>query len=120
MIYVQELIHDPDFCDTFQLIRHIGSEWERGEQIVKTETLTIEGIVSPATSKDIEMLPEGDRQTGMKTFYADVPMHVTDTEETSDICEYRGKQYKLLQVFDYSSNGYYKAIGTMTGDADGI
>ena len=56
----------------------------------------------------------------MKAFYADVPMRVTDTEETSDVCVYRGKQYKLLQVFDYSSNGYYKAIGTMVGDADGV
>ena len=111
MILVQELIHDPDFCDTFQLIRRVGSEWERGEQIVQIETLTIEGIISPATSKDIEMLPEGDRQTGMKAFYADVPMRVTDTEETSDVCVYRGNSTSCCKYLITAATGIIRRSG---------
>lgn len=62
MINLGELIHDPDFCDTFTIIRNTGSTWSKGVQTSTTSTIEFEGIVSPASSKDIEMLPEGDRQ----------------------------------------------------------
>lgn len=117
MINVRELIHDSDFCDAFTIIRNTGSTWHKGVQAQVTETIEVEGIVAPSSSKDLEMLPEGDRQNGMKTFYADVPFHITDTDSMSDICVFRGQKYKLLQVFDYQSNGYYKAIGALVGDS---
>lgn len=119
MIDMQEMLHDPDFCSLFTVTRK-KSEWVEGEQISSTSSFITEGIVLPSTSKDIEMLSEGDRQQGLKTFFAEVPLYVTDTKETSDVCAYRGKRYKLLQVFDYSDNGFYKAIGTMIGDADDV
>lgn len=118
MINLGELIHDPDFCDTFVIIRHTESTWEKGRQEIKTKRIMVEGIVAPANSRDLETLPEGDRNSGMKAFYADKPFHITDTQKMSDVCIFRGHKYKLLQVFDYSSNGYYKAIGTLTEDED--
>lgn len=117
MINLGELIHDLDFCDTFTIIRNTGSTWSKGVQTSTTSTIEFEGIVSPASSKEIEMLPEGDRQGGLKTFYADQPFHITDTDTVSDICVYRNQKYKLLRVFDYQSNGYYKAIGTLAGES---
>ncbi len=119
MICLQELLHDPDFCDTFQ-IRSKRSTWVEGKQVSTTTTRTVIGIVLPSSSQDVDMLPEGDRRHGMKTFYAEISFRVTDTEETSDVCVFRGKQYKLLQVFDYQSNGFYKAIGTLMGDDDDL
>lgn len=116
MINLGELIHDPDFCDTFVIARHTASKWEKGRQEVQTKRIIMEGIVAPSTAQELETLPEGDRNNGMKTFYADSPFKLTDTEQMADICIFRGHQYKLLQVFDYSSNGYYKAIGTLVGD----
>lgn len=122
MIDVGLLIHDSDFCTEFNIVRTTGNTWFEGEQITSTDTFSVEGIVMPSSSKDIDMLPEGDRRHGMKSFYTDAatPMHVTDTETISDICIYQGLRYKLLHVFDYSANGYYKAIGELAGDADGV
>ena len=120
MLNLQELIHDSDFCDTFEIIRYAGSTWSRGVQTVETTHIAVEGIVSPATSKDLELLPEGDRRNGLKTFYSDTPFRLTDTDGMSDTCIYRGQAYKLLQVFDYQNNGYYKAIGALVGDSDDV
>lgn len=118
MIDLSELIHDPDFCTSFIVIKKSEPIWNKGE-LAQTETkLNVEGIVLPSSSKDIDMLPEADRIHGLKSFFTDECVFtLTDTEKTSDICIYRGRKYKLLQVFDYSDNGYYKAIGTMIGEA---
>lgn len=117
MIDMTELIHDPDFCTTFTVVRKLPGAWVQGEQTVQETTFPVEGIVLPSTSKDIEMLPEGDRRSGLKTFFADVELKVTDTETTADICVYKGCRYKLIHAFDYEANGFYKAIGTLAGDA---
>lgn len=120
MIDVGNLIHDPDFCTKFDIVRIAGTEWVKGEQVITLETITVEGIASPATSKDLELLPEGDRRQGVKSFYADIPFHITDKESTSDYFEFRSSKYKLLQVFDYSDNGYYKALAAYVGDANDL
>lgn len=118
MIDLSELIHDLDFCTNFIVVKESNPVWNKGELTQKEIKLTVEGIVLPSSSKDIELLPEADRVHGLKSFFTDeCEFTLTDTEKTSDICIYRGKAYKLLQVFDYSDNGYYKAIGAMIGDA---
>ena len=50
MINVRELIHDPDFCDAFTIIRNTGSTWYKGVQAQVTETIEVEGIVAPSSS----------------------------------------------------------------------
>ncbi len=115
MINVGELVHDPNFCTEFKLHRKLPGEWIGGRQKQKEKIVDIEGVVTATNSKDMEMLAEGDRVHGLKTFYADIEMRLTNNESTSDICEYKGQRYRLLQVFDYSDFGYYKAIGTLIG-----
>lgn len=116
MINLSELIHDPDFCTNFIVIKKSEPKWVKGKLTQAGTKLIVEGIVLPSSSKDIDMLPEADRVHGLKSFFTDeCEFALTDTEKTSDVCIYRGEAYKLLQVFDYSDNGYYKAIGTMIG-----
>lgn len=115
MINIGELIYDPDFCTEFKIIRKNVGTWTCGRQTEQTKILNVIGIVTSVSSKDLEMMPEGDRVHGIKTFYTDKQLRITGNESTSDICEYQGKQYRLLQVFDYNNNGFYKAIGTLIG-----
>lgn len=118
-IDVSELVHDPDFCTHFLVVKMSEPTWEKGHQIQIRTQVTVEGIVQPSSSADIELLDTADRITGAKTFITDeAPLCVTDTETTSDRCIYRGRVYKLLQAFDYSDNGYYKAIGTVISDEE--
>jgi hypothetical protein len=118
-IDVSEIVHDPDFCTTFTVIKQGESEWVRGVLKRKTTETTVEGIVQPSSSKDLELLDTADRVNGMKTFITDeVSLDVSSTEKTSDVCVWKGQRYKLIQTFDYAANGYYKAIGALMGEED--
>lgn len=118
-IDVSEIVHDPDFCTTFTVIKQGESEWVRGVLQRKTTETTVKGIVQPSSSKDLELLDTADRVNGMKTFITDaVNLDVSDTEKTSDVCVWKGQRYKLIQTFDYAANGYYKAIGVLLGEED--
>ena len=118
-IDVSEIVHDPDFCNTFTVIKQGESEWVRGVLQRKTTETTVEGIVQPSSSKDLELLDTADRVNGMKTFITDeVSLDVSSTEKTSDVCVWKGQRYKLIQIFDYAANGYYKAIGALMGEED--
>lgn len=118
-IDVSEIVHDPDFCTTFTVIKQGESEWVRGVLQRKTTETIVEGIVQPSSSKDLELLDTADRVNGMKTFITDeVSLDVSSTEKTSDVCVWKGQRYKLIQTFDYAANGYYKAIGALMGEDD--
>nr|DAQ67855.1 MAG TPA: hypothetical protein [Caudoviricetes sp.] len=119
-INVAEIVHDPDFCTTFTVVRQGETEWIRGVAHEKTEEITVEGIVQPSSSKDLELLDTADRVNGMKTFITDeVSLDVSDTEKTSDVCVWKGWRYKLIHTFDYAANGYYKAIGALMEEESG-
>ena len=118
-IDVSEIVHDPDFCTTFTVIKQGESEWVHGVLQRKTTETIVKGIVQPSSSKDLELLDTADRVNGMKTFITDeVSLDVSSTEKTSDVCVWKGQRYKLIQTFDYAANGYYKAIGALMGEED--
>lgn len=116
-IDLSELIHDADFNTTFKVKKVIGTYWERGIATEKRSSLTVTGIVLPASPHDLEMLPEGDRVKGAKTFVTDaIPLEIGNTHRTADICEWGGRDYKIISAWDYSIGSYYKALGTLVSE----
>lgn len=120
-IDLSELIHDPDFCTNFIVERKTESVWSKGEPTYETQRIPVEGIVAPTSSKDLQLVPEGDRRNGTKTFYTDINMmlKVSDTDKTSDVCIWNGERYKLVNTWNYAANGFYYATGYYTGEDDG-
>ena len=115
MIDLSELTFDPDFCTTFTVEKH-SITWEKGIATPTSSSIKVTGIVAPASPKDVEMLELTDRKHGVKTFYTnETELEVSDTQRISDIIIWKGNRYKLLHVFDYSANGYWKAIGDLMG-----
>lgn len=116
-IWMEELTFDPDFCITFAVEKHKVT-WVEGEPVSSVTSTTVTGIAAPSSPKDVEMLDLADHVHGTKTFYTDeIELEVTDTEKTSDTIVWKGKRYKLLHVWDYSENGFWKAIGDLQGGA---
>lgn len=122
MINVGEIISDPDFAQTYTVHRDNGA-WVNGRWSTAPQRLQFYGPVFPAAVQDVQMLPEGDRVTGLMTFYttSDQPFkvsrNVSDASGVSDQIEWRGELYKILQVMPYTDYGYLKAIGTrLSGD----
>ena len=82
MINLNELLHDDDFCCTYQIVRKTTT-WTNGRPVYEDTTINVEGIVAPSSSKDIEMIPEADRRHGLKTFYADFDKHLNVSNMSS-------------------------------------
>ena len=62
------------------------------------------------------MLDLADHVHGTKNFYTnEIELEVSNTEKTSDTIVWRGQRYRLLHVWDYRDNGYWKAIGDLLG-----
>jgi hypothetical protein len=128
MIDISEIISDPDFAQEFLVHREIGANIA-GRYVVDEIDLTLYGVIIPATTKDLEQIPEGDRVTGMMVFYVpiDTPLYITkndtlagqatNTTMTSDQCVWRGDKYRIFQTNSYDDYGYIKAICVyMQGD----
>ena len=110
MIDVSQLITDPDFCEPFVIRRRIG-KWEAGRFIATPED-TVNGIVEPTSGDDLEQVPEGDRVSGMMTFYTKQPVYLSQDKQQSDEIIWRGKLYKAVQILDWSRHGFYKVIAS--------
>jgi len=109
---IAELITDPDFCQSFTVTRLTGSV-VKGDFITTPETMQTTGIIRPANTKDIQMLPEGDRVTGLVTVYSSIQLYVTRAAGAtraglSDEITWQGEQYKIIQTANYSDYGYFK------------
>jgi hypothetical protein len=76
--------------------------------------ILMSGIIIPASSREIQQVPEGDRVTGMMCFYSEQPIYVTRDQPdmgTSDEISWGGDRYRVLNVNQFSDFGYYKAFG---------
>ena len=114
MIDVSEVINDPDFQQTWKVYRSAGGQWIDGVWTEGApEILDMSGVVTPTTSKDMLMVPEGDRITESKTFHSTEKIYTTRSDGetgTSDRFEYKGEIFRVAQVTDHLDYGYNKAI----------
>jgi hypothetical protein len=119
VINVGDLLTDPDFAQSFSILRSKGS-FALGGWSNQTTTIKASGVIIPATAQELEQLPEGDRVVGMMAFWSAQPLYETrvgDTSGLSDIILWRGQQYRLAKVFPFQDFGYTKAIGArMSGE----
>jgi hypothetical protein len=108
-----ELISDPDFAQTFTIMRSSGQfiagRWVENDPIL-IPTL---GVELPLEPKELVMVPEGDRVKGTAKFYTTIPVFTTDVDKqaTGDRIEWHGDIYKIISVKDYGDFGAYISIG---------
>lgn len=109
MIDTSELMSDPDFCESWNVIRCAGVTFGPGQPIPNLVPITLYGAVQVADAKTLEQIPDGDRQFGARLFWSVSQMYETNTEGLSDVIVYHGKHWKVVKVWDRSANGWFKA-----------
>ena len=120
-LLIPDVVIDPDLGESYTILRSQGDYIAGGFTDQKT-SIKAWGVVSVIRPKDLEMVPEGDRVTEGRCFYAQQALYTTrvnpdGSKGISDILIWNGVQYRILTVFDYSQRGYWKAIATrMIGD----
>lgn len=119
MLNVSRVLQSKNFSQNFKVYRKKG-HLLKGELIQSEDILTFKGVVTVASPKELNQVPEGDRISGMMVFYSQNEIRITraggiesqDTFGTSDELEWQGKRYKVLKVNPYVDYGYFKAFAT--------
>jgi hypothetical protein len=119
---LQDAVTNPDLSEAFLIIRSVGVFAVGGWQDTKTQ-IAAYGTVSVATQRELDSIPEADRVHAARVFHSTTAMYVTNasradgTRGTSDLLAWRGDQYRILAVRNYSQRGYFSAIAArMAGD----
>lgn len=120
MINVGRVLNNPKFAQTFTVYRKSGG-WSSIGRVTETETaITMTGVITVASSTDLEMIPEGDRQSGTIAVHTQTPLQVTTSAGTSDEIEWRGNRYRTMQMSPYADYGYYKVIAMKMDPTTGV
>lgn len=69
--------------------------------------------VQQPDAKELQLLPEGERQKDIRKFISTKALKTADqkTQTPSDLVNYKGAQYKIIKVNDYDDYGYTRALG---------
>lgn len=110
---VSRLLDDPDFCTTFVVERCGESVNDRGRSELTVETLGWQGVIQPATPRELERLPEGDRDRESITVYSETPLRIGQRPEgeAADIIHWRGMRFEVASVETWQ--GYTRAIALL-------
>lgn len=109
-IDVSDIVNDPDLAFSFTLLRYGGS-FQQGGYFETSIPVTLYGPVQPSSDEDVLMVPEGDRVTGMFTFWCQQQIDHTSPAGTGDVIAWNDQNYKILAVKPWAQNGYYRAVG---------
>lgn len=123
MIDISELMSDADFCQPFTIVRSTGAFVAGVWQDISTNVNSY-GAMQPAGDREINMVPEGDRVTGMVALWSSQPLYTTGTNggsdptaHISDVVVWHGQNYRVLAVRPWYDNGYWKAVATRMAGA---
>ena len=121
-VNLSRVVHSPRMSQKITILRRTGS-WQYGTwvQSDQPETLTMRGIVTMASAKDLQQVPEGDRLTGSIKILTTERIFITDGSghDTTDMVFWRGARYRVVTVTPDIDYGFYRSIGTRL-DGDGI
>lgn len=127
MINVRDLMTDSDFATSYTVLRTKG-KWEKGRFIKSKPTkLKYFGPVQPATTDELQQIPEADRTQETMKFMCAPPKKIFITREIggdetadgaiSDHIIWDGNLYKVIRVMNWRHHGYTRAFAYSVGEA---
>lgn len=116
-INLSAVVMDAHLAECFTVLRTSGQWVNGGWAEGPTTSIPVFGVITIADAKALEMVPEGDRITGSVQIFCNTPIYPTavgdrpDAPATSDKVRWHGTLYRLMNVSDWCSWGFYSAIG---------
>ena len=95
-------------AQTVTVKRKTGS-WQGGRFVVGengTQTLSVIGILQPASPEQLEFFPEGERREGQVVFYTQTTLYLTEGSEISDRLMWQGEEYKIININRWQDYGF--------------
>jgi len=105
------VITDPDFYRPFTLIRSERTVDDHGRTVLATTSSEAWGVILPATDKQLERLPEGDRNAETLAVYCLQLLTSGTATLAADMIIWQGGDYEIFQVQDWmAAAGYCVAL----------
>jgi len=110
MLDVSALLDDQAFCTPFTVVRKRESVNDKGRAVYEEGHSPMTGTVQPATARELDRLPEGERDKETLTIYTREPLHVGNLADgtAADCVLYNGARYTVAAVETWS--GYTRAL----------
>jgi hypothetical protein len=102
-------------AERFQVVRSKGA-FVAGGFSSQQSAFFAYGVVSVASGKDLDQVPEGDRIQEARVFHSRVPIYLTrdnlaEGTGVSDILVWKNTKYRVISSSNYSNRNYYRAVG---------
>lgn len=110
---VSWLLDVEDFCVAFEVERQTESVSDKGRAVTATEALPWRGVILPSTPRELERLPETDRDRETITVYSRDALRAGCRPEGTapDIILWVGQRYEVASVESWP--GYVRALATL-------
>lgn len=113
-IDVSDVVLDPDFQDSFTVIRSIETVDGHGRgQLTPTPTLAW-GVVQAASGRTMELTPDAVRTNEMLEIWTEYGLQEATDQTQADVVLWKGKQFMVTHVDDWTNwgQGYRHAVLT--------
>lgn len=110
MLDVSALLDDKAFCAPFTVLRKTESVNDKGRAEYVDASMPMIGVVQPASARELDRLPEGERDKETLTVYTRQPLRVGNLADgtSADCVVYNGARYTVAAVETWS--GYTRAL----------
>ena len=112
MIDLSEVVNDPDLAKEFAILRQSGSFQLGGWVSDPPQEIPAFGVITVATPKMLQMVPEGDRVGGEMAFITANEIYLTSEKRsgTSDQLVWHGEKYRVIHVAPWMDYGFFIAV----------
>lgn len=108
---IATLLCDPMFCEPFDVLHNVEA-LVKGRATVSVQIVPAIGVIQPAQGKDLERLPEGDRDKETIAVYTKTSLAVGEGggRAKADAVSWGGGTYTVTSVEAWPMYGYCKAL----------
>jgi len=117
MINLAEVTRLTELAQSFSIHRSTGRFERGGWAETSSSDISAVGVINPASPRQIQQVPEGDRANEMVVFVSVTPMYVTRKSGSgiSDVLTYKGENYRVASVNQAGAYGFWTAIAARLG-----
>lgn len=102
---VSDLLLDPTFVDSLTLIHRTSTVNMYGENVLVETPIATVGSVQPASSRQIQRLPEALRTADIRSFFIRAEILSDGDSQYPDIIVFGGFRYQVMSVAPWLNYG---------------
>ncbi len=86
-----------------------------GREPVAAEVVALDPVAAHnLTGRDLDQVPEADRNSEVVQFYSQVRLRVADGGRVADVVEYQSRRFRIVRVRDFDpQGGVFCAFGAL-------